>query len=152
MRDRCPVGVNTFGLGQEFGSWASNPTVTDAQGWHSHGGAVTPTALSVDELAPHSHSGWTDQQGAHSHTVALYAGPPDWANPNNPSSYSAGTGTGWAHTDTQGNHGHNIGTNSTGSGNPHQHGVYGDGNHQHNVSSVSIVQPGTALYFIMKIT
>jgi microcystin-dependent protein len=136
--------------------------VTDAQGYHSHGGATAPGGShthSTDVQGAHDHpgaympdpqrSGWTDAQGNHAHTVpqVYQADVPPGAR------YAGGGFVGGNHdiqTDVQGNHAHNVGVYSAGNiglGIPtdgaHGHnlsvlgnfqlGIYGDGQHQHNL-------------------
>lgn len=86
-------------------------TWTDAQGYHSHGG-------------------WTDAQGNHSHGWGAVAG--RYASGASQSVYeTANTGAG--RTTTDGNHGHNIGTDGQGS-HGHNIGMNGAGGHTHTIS------------------
>jgi microcystin-dependent protein len=133
--------------------------VTDAQGYHAHGGATAPGgghSHSTDAqgshyhpgayLPDHSHTGYTDAQGIHAHNYAQFYEFPG----TGVGSYSPAFANQNAQTDQQGNHAHNVqtyGAGNLGLGIPwdgnHAHnlsvlgnfqlGIYGDGQHQHNL-------------------
>jgi microcystin-dependent protein len=115
------------GHGGAVGAAGSHAHTTDAQGTHSHGGATQGN--NVD----HTHAAWTDTQGNHDHRIVL---------PNQGTGVSSGGfsvmsnvfGNGTYTTDVAGGHGHNVGVG--GASAAHLHGIYADGNHAHNVYAV----------------
>jgi hypothetical protein len=122
LMDRFVVGAgNTYSVGQAAGSAfltvnsssaggsSGASTQTDTQGSHSHFGATAGAALSVDQLPPHQHT-------IPGQTMIVQGGP----NPE----------TGLV---TAGASATKI-TDSTGSGNPHSHGINTDGSHAHNLN------------------
>ena len=103
----------------DSGPWNS---VSDAQGYHVHGNWTEPAN------ADHTHTGYTDSQGAHQHNVNVPVGGNTSAGgPISPGASSAN----WL-TDVQGVHQHAVQT--YGMSNSHQHQIDGDGSHQHNVT------------------
>lgn len=128
---RVPICAGAgISFGQVGGAYQAN-VVTDAQGFHSHGGGTAGHVLSVGEMPSHQHaerSGWTSgnyQPG----TGRLYDGSvyDYWIIPPN------------------------VLTDPTGGNAAHAHGIGGDGSHQHNVS-VATVPPYVALWFIMRVS
>jgi hypothetical protein len=114
-------------LGQTGGAWNAS-AATDAQGQHSHAGVTTDTALSVAQMPSHAHQEVT----------------------------GAGAGGGGYHIISQMSvaqslAGLSVNTNPAGSGAAHNHGIYADGNHAHNVT-VATASPYTAVFFIMRIS
>ena len=103
----------------DSGPWNS---VSDAQGYHVHGNWTEPAN------ADHTHTGYTDSQGAHQHNVNVpVGGNTSTGGPISPGASSAN----WL-TDVQGVHQHAVQT--YGMSNSHQHQIDGDGSHQHNVT------------------
>jgi microcystin-dependent protein len=122
----CDVQGFHYHGGATVGAGAHSHT-TDAQGLHNHdtGGGGGGASAAGD----HTHTGYTDVQGAHSHNYLQFyefpgsgvgSGSPAFANQN-------------AQTDVQGNHQHNVQTYNAGT---HTHYLYWDGNHAHNVYGV----------------
>lgn len=126
---------------------------TDYQGTHSHGGATAPGGnhnhgadvqgyhshgdWTAGQDRDHTHSGYTDAQGAHQHNIVQPIGTgvaaggfPSWS----------GSSTGLVQTDVQGNHQHNIAT--YGASTSHLHQIYGDGSHSHNIGYSGNLQLG----------
>lgn len=137
----APLSRPNWGAGGGF----SYNAVTDAQGTHAHGGSTQGFALTTWEMPTHRHGGNTDAQGNHDHAYSAIVGggggqigtggtPAQGATPR---------------TSIDGNHAHNIVTDYQGNGQPHYHGVWPDGSHQHNVN-VSVVPPYFSLAYIMK--
>jgi microcystin-dependent protein len=102
------------------GPWNS---VSDTQGYHSHGDW---TAANDRD---HTHSGSTDGQGNHAHTVNAWGAAGGGANVSGGGGIFTGNGIA---TSTDGNHAHNFGTG--GQSTAHLHQIYGDGSHAHNVT------------------
>lgn len=103
------------------GPWG---VVTDAQGTHSHTGQTTGN--NVD----HTHTGFTDFQGEHTHQYAAVM----------PGGSGVGSGSGYSNQVAQtatsnggaANHQHNVQT--YGASTIHVHFIAADGNHAHNVT------------------
>jgi hypothetical protein len=148
LADRFILGnVGNRANWETGGSFNSGNAVTDSQGWHSHGGVVGDTVLSMAQMPYHQHGGTTDAQGAHQHTVTggrVNIG--GWWVGGNQNTTLIETGIA---TDVQGNHQHNIVSDFRGSNAPHNHGIGGDGAHAHNVN-VSVVPPYFSLAYIMR--
>lgn len=72
--------------------------------------------LPVGEMPAHAHTGWTDTQGLHQHSVAEYAGQSERIN-----HLESATNSGLAGslTSANGAHAHNIGINVTGGNQAH---------------------------------
>jgi microcystin-dependent protein len=102
------------------GPWS---VATDAQGQHQHGGNTT------NESANHTHTGYTDNPGDHSHTVNAWGAAGGGANVSGGGGIFTGNAIG---TSGAGNHTHNIQT--YGMSNSHYHSINWDGNHAHNVT------------------
>lgn len=148
LSDRFILG-NAGGRAQwEAGGSFSTAPWTDTRGDHAHGGVVTTRALSLEEMPAHQHGGSTDAQGSHAHNVPtqgdLGAAAGGYGVPVDKNYQYRGQ-----ITDNQGNHAHNFATDWRGSSWGHNHGVYNDGSHAHNVS-VSIVPPYFVLAYIMR--
>lgn len=105
---------------------------TDVQGYHSHGGGVAGDGN-------HSHGGWTDTQGYHDHRVTMPhndgGGAQAGAYPVTSPVFGNATYT----TDGSGSHSHNVGTYDAGW---HGHAISGDGSHGHNISAIGNFQLG----------
>lgn len=127
---RFPLGAGTgVALGQMGGGWTGT-AATDAQGGHSHGGAVAGHAITEAQMPSHIHglmSGYisgTPQAGA----GRIWNGLENFL-----------AGVPWAYAQP------------TGGNQAHVHGIGVDGNHAHNVT-VPVVPIYTAIYFIMRIS
>jgi hypothetical protein len=148
LADRFVLG-NAGGRTQgEIGGAFSAGAATDVQGWHGHGGATQGTALDVNTIPPHAHTGYTNYLGDHGHVTAYVAiAGINGAGGGPGSSVAAGTGPS---TFGAGAHQHDIQTYNTGGGAAHAHNLNWDGNHAHNIT-VSIVPPYFALAYIMRL-
>jgi microcystin-dependent protein len=98
---------------------------TDAQGTHSHGGSTSNNNLD------HTHTGVTDAQGDHLHSITAPAGSGVAAGGV---SAIAGGSVGGYTTSVNGIHQHNVSVG--GASTAHSHTISGDGNHAHNVYAV----------------
>jgi hypothetical protein len=182
----CPTGWTAFAAGQDRvivgagGSYALNATggantaTSSSDGNHSHTAATGSTTLSIAQIPAHAHgvsdpghthTAWTDAQGAHAHNVSTFF-------TNNPmvdfqiNDYNwdsiAGTDNAangfYANkvTDTQGSHSHNVGIGAAatgisiqnqGGGGGHTHPISADGTHAH---TVDVRQPYVALRLCRK--
>lgn len=72
--------------------------------------------LTVGEMPAHAHTGWTDTQGLHQHSVAEYAGQSEWIHHLESETNSGLAGS---LTSANGAHAHNIGINVTGGNQAH---------------------------------
>lgn len=149
LRDRFIVGAGlNYAMGQAGGSvYATFNTSangahghtawTDAQGAHAHGGATAPHQLTVDQIPPHDHQEFCGQGSGNSYTA-------------------------WNILNGSVRQGMSMWTGQTGGGQPHQHGIYADGNHAHNVGvsvegnhahsvTIDTRSPYVALAFIIKL-
>ena len=85
-------------------------TTTDAQGSHSHGGAVQGHLLTVAEIPSHDHGGFSGKAVILGNAGGLGFG-------GGPVSMSQ------------------LGFAAQGGNGSHDHGIFSDGNHAHNVTS-----------------
>ncbi|MBX9654481.1 phage tail protein [bacterium] len=120
LRDRFVIGAGIVPVNTTGGSISPSATTSangghshsassDAQGYHGHGGATAGTVLSVSQLPPHDH-GFTSANV-----------------------YSGRAGGLYFQSEAVVTQDHKY-TESTGSGEAHNHGIYGDGLHAHNIS------------------
>lgn len=118
---------------------------TDAQGLHAHSGNSGSTALTVDQLPPHSHTygagsasgGTSTLPGGASGSPQPHQGPTD------------NTGGGLGHTHpivSDGQHAHGLNTSTAAD---HQHAIAVDGTHGHS-ATFDNRPPYFALCYIMK--
>ncbi len=136
LTDRFIVGFGGGSYGQN-GTAGSTPGSgstpvsgsTSLAGLHAHGSVTAPHTLSVDQLPSHTH------------------GPAAGGSFFNPGSSGLGVAT------------NNAGlqyftpstTAATGSNQPHQHGIYTDGLHNHTVTGTAVLPGFFVLAFIQKI-
>ncbi len=146
LRDKFIYGAGGSVNPLLTGGSATSTGTTNTAGGHAHTGATSGHALTVDELAPHTHN-------VISTTEAPYStGAPS------PGSYLArGNGGfgGGGSSDTINQFEttsppDNGVSSSTGGGVAHTHGISEDGDHIHSVT-VATVPPYVALCFIMKL-
>lgn len=125
LRDKTVVGAGYQSVGHTAGNWNATAT-TDSDGFHAHTGATMDHALTWGEMPNHYHTySWKGitSEGHGTDTMG-----------------SGGDSSGWSGTNN---------TSTAGNGDPHSHGIQGDGAHTHNVT-VSTQQPSYYLYYIMK--
>jgi microcystin-dependent protein len=99
---------------------------TDAQGTHSHGGGTSNN--NVD----HTHAGVTDAQGDHSHSITAPAGSGVAA--GGISAIAGGSAGGYT-TSVNGIHQHNVSVG--GASTAHSHTIFGDGSHAHTTNTAA---------------
>jgi hypothetical protein len=130
LRDKFVVGAGGSFAPAQTGGAASVTTATATAGAHAHGG-VTVAA------GGHTPAGVTDTQGAHAHTGATAGHSLSVAElaPHN-HTVTAGFSTGGAQAFSVGVASITgpLGTDSTGSGAAHSHGITTDGAHSHNLA------------------
>ena len=144
LRDRFVVAAgNSYGLGAE-GGYLTQTSTTDTQGSHNHLGVVTSTALSVDMLPSHTH-GVND--GGHNHNFSSGG---DTIAAGSGGGIGGGGSFGFASPTTAINY-TGISIQYTGSGNAHNHGIYTDGAHLHNVNAWDNRPPFVAIYYVMRV-
>lgn len=125
LRNRFIIGAgNTYEPGAIGGS-AANTATTASNGTHSHTGLTGNTALSIDQMPNHTHSG--------SATVVTVSG--SGVSVHNASNQRGST---------------TLTVANTGGGQGHDHTISSDGAHTHSVV-VSTLPPYHALCYIMKV-
>jgi hypothetical protein len=129
------------------GAFLSPFATTDAKGFHSHGGITADTTLTAAQMPSHYHTGATDAQGDHAHSV-----PGAWGANGGGANVAVGGGffTGNAlPTTVNGAHQHNFFTTYQGADQPHHHGISAEANHSHTVS-VNVTPPYFSLAYLMR--
>ena len=119
LRGRFMKGAGSMG---DLAPSGSSNAVTDAQGWHSHGGSSAPYQLGLNDIPSHIHvvgGGQFQLAGGGIPVVGVQIG-------------------GNARTPTE----------TTGNSAAHAHGITGDGSHAHNVS---VAPPAYGVWFIMRV-
>jgi hypothetical protein len=145
LTDRFILGNTGTRANWETGGQFQVSPETDFQGDHNHYGYVSDTAITVAQMPYHRHGGNTDAQGNHTHTYSAFIGggggsigagvtPAQQASPE---------------TGVAGNHAHNVVTDFQGGNGAHNHVIYTQGAHQHNVT-VSTTPPYLSLCYIMR--
>lgn len=105
--EAMPAGRVLLAQGQS--DWGTNYAAGSTGGEHQH-------QLTVGEMPAHNHTGWTDTQGLHQHSVAEYAGQSEWIHHLESETNSGLAGS---LTSANGAHAHNIGINVTGGNQAH---------------------------------
>jgi len=119
------MGVFPFGVSSGPGSrGGALSATTDTQGNHSHGGSVTPYALTLNEIPSHDHG--------------IGGAPVVQNDPNSP----GGLGFGTYKADV-------VIPQAQGGGAAHTHAIGADGNHAHNISLP--YPPYVGIMFLMRV-
>jgi len=114
LRGRSPAGLDNLG-----GTSANVNTDAAADGMGGVDGAESH-ALSIDELAAHTHTGTTDSDGIHNHDIKYQNSVRDVGGSGNCSRLDGSqTSTNTTHIQNDGAHTHSFTSASTGSGTAH---------------------------------
>jgi hypothetical protein len=125
LRDRYLRGVGPgTGFGSAFGSYTGG---TSTNGAHAHGGATGGHAITIAEMASHTHS--TPQGWGYMNSVS-------------PAGYFNGTATLTANAP--------LVIGSAGGDQPHTHGIVTDGGHTHTANTDA--PPSVGVYWIMRMS
>jgi hypothetical protein len=98
-------------------------------------------------MPSHYHTGVTDAQGDHNHSVGAWGANGGGANVAVGGGFFTGAAIG---TSVNGAHQHNFYTTYQGADQPHHHGIGGDGSHAHNITT-NAVPPYYAMAYIMRL-
>lgn len=150
MRDKFLVGTGPSHGHQSTGGAASRTVQSTLNGQHAHAGQTKDTVLSVGQMPSHSHAAWTDEQGYHTHGVDAGNSVDSPGAGGALSGVSGGYRLRGISLAAGGQHAHNVGVGNQGGGGAHNHGLWDDGNHQHDIT-VATEPPWYAVYFMIRV-